>query len=149
MKIIDLLEDVNKEYWLNKINESDWKAGKYLYKIIKNNTIYDLCGKNTKVFILTIDTDLVSYCTLSDMDDVQPTNLTPWIGFLYTFFKYRKNKYAKMLVDRCMEISKNKGYEYVYISTNHIGLYEKYGFSFYEIQKDISGDDTRVYRIKL
>lgn len=149
MKIIDLLEDVNKEYWLNKINESDWKAGKYLYKIIKNNTIYDLCGKNTKVFILTIDTDLVSYCTLSDMDDVQPTNLTPWIGFLYTFFKYHKNKYAKMLVDRCMEISKNKGYEYVYISTNHIGLYEKYGFSFYEIQKDISGDDTRVYRIKL
>ena len=38
------------------------------------------------------------------------------------------------------------GMEYVYISTNHEGLYEKYGYGFYQMMKDISGEDSRVYR---
>lgn len=36
--------------------------------------------------------------------------------------------------------------EYIYISTNHIGLYEKYGYEFYKMEKDIEGKDSRVYR---
>ena len=38
------------------------------------------------------------------------------------------------------------GMEYVYISTNHEGLYEKYGYAFYQMMKDIGGEDSRVYR---
>ena len=33
-----------------------------------------------------------------------------------------------------------------YISTNHIGLYEKYGYTFLETAQDISGSETRIYR---
>ena len=36
--------------------------------------------------------------------------------------------------------------KYTYISTNHIGLYEKYGYTFLETAEDISGGETRIYR---
>ena len=39
--------------------------------------------------------------------------------------------------------------EYVYVSTNHIGLYEKGGYEFFKYMKDIEGSDSRVYRKKL
>ena len=38
------------------------------------------------------------------------------------------------------------GREYIYISTNHTGLYEKYGYEFFQMDKDIGGEDSRVYR---
>lgn len=41
---------------------------------------------------------------------------------------------------------KERGQEYIYISTNHIGLYEKYGYEFFQMMKDVGGEDSRVYR---
>ena len=34
----------------------------------------------------------------------------------------------------------------IYISTGETGLYEKYGYQFWKIMKDVAGDDSRVYR---
>lgn len=80
------------------------------------------------------------------MDDIQPTNLSPWIGFLYTFPDYRGHNYAGMLLDYAESIATVMEREYIYISTNHVGLYEKYGYEFYNMEKDINGEDSRVYR---
>lgn len=35
--------------------------------------------------------------------------------------------------------------EHIYISTNATGLYEKYGYRFYRMMKDIENEDSRVY----
>ena len=37
------------------------------------------------------------------------------------------------------------GLEKVYISTTHIGLYEKYGYGFLTQMKDMCGEMSRVY----
>ena len=92
---------------------------------------------------------LVSFCTFAPKDDIQPTDLSPWIGFLYTFPEYRGNKYAGMLLDYAESIATVMEREYIYISTNHNGLYEKYGFEFYKTEKDINGEDSRIYRKNL
>ena len=36
--------------------------------------------------------------------------------------------------------------EYVYVSTDEEGLYEKYGFDFFEKMKTGWGEESRVYR---
>ena len=41
------------------------------------------------------------------------------------------------------------GRETVYISTDHIGLYEKYGYDFFKTAKSVGGEETRIYRKKL
>ena len=94
------------------------------------------------------DNKLISFCTYAPLDDIQPTKLNPWIGFLYTFSLYRGNHYVKYLLDKALALAIKDKKEYVYISTNHIGLYEKYGFEFYKIENDIEGFPSRIYRKK-
>ena len=148
MKVIEYFNAEDKELWLSKIAASDWGAGQYLAYLIKENKLFDLIGK-AKVLMLIDDQNLVSFCTLAEKDDVQPTELTPWIGWIYTFPAYRGNRLAGELLSNAEELAKQGGAIHTYISTNHIGLYEKYGYEFFTMAKDVEGEDTRVYRKKL
>lgn len=146
MKIINYFTSTNQLHWLEQIGSSDWGAGKYLYQLLKDNQLQQLVGEKTKLLMLTDGDDLVSFCTLAEKDDVQPTTLTPWIGFVYTFPAYRGNRYAGQLLKYAEKLAKNDGCKNVYISTNHVGLYEKYGYSFLTETQDINGENTRVYK---
>lgn len=148
MKVIEYFNAENKELWLSKIAASDWGAGQYLAYLIKENKLFELVGK-AKVLMLIDDENLVSFCTLAEKDDVQPTELTPWIGWIYTFPTYRGNRLSGELLSNTEELAKQGGATHTYISTNHIGLYEKYGYEFFTMAKDVEGEDTRVYRKKL
>lgn len=52
-----------------------------------------------------------------------------------------------LLLDFAYTTSKKEGIRHIYISTGENGLYEKYGYSFYKMMKDMDGEDSRVYRI--
>jgi GNAT superfamily N-acetyltransferase len=147
MEIIDYYSSNNREHWLNQINKSDWIAGKYLYQLLLTNSLKELCSTTTKVLLLFDSDNLLSFCTLAEQDDVNCPTLYPWIGFVYTFPEHRNKHYAGKLLEHAYNLSKKKGHSKIYISTNEIGLYEKYGYSFLGIMKDKHGDDTRVYCI--
>ena len=49
------------------------------------------------------------------------------------------------MTENTPKIAKKNGNKNIYISTNEIGLYEKYGFEFYTILKDLGDKDSRVY----
>ncbi len=101
--------------------------------------------KLKKVLMLVDGENLISFCTFADKDDIQPTELTPWIGWVYTFPHYRGHRYVGKLLSYAEALAKTDGINSIYISTNHNGLYEKYGYEFFEIMKDIHGEDSRVY----
>lgn len=148
MKIIEYFTSENQAYWLSALRKSDWGAGQYLYTLLRDGKLKDLVGQTALVPML-IDEEtrrLVSFCTFAPLDDIQPTRLTPWIGFVYTFPEYRGHRYAGKLLTFAESIATVMGKEFIYISTGHTGLYEKYGYAFYEICKDVSGEDSRVYR---
>ena len=148
MKIIEYFTTENKEHWLKEIKKCDWEAGQYLHQLLSENSLKQKLGGTALVPMLVDEDRLVSFCTFAPKDDIQPTDLFPWIGFLYTFPEYRGNKYAGMLLDYAESIATVMEREYIYISTNHDGLYEKYGFEFYKTEKDINGEDSRIYRKK-
>lgn len=145
MKIIEYFSTENKEYWLSKMKQSDWGAGQYLHELLKNQKLKQLVGENTKVLMLVDGKELVSFCTFAEKDDIQPTDLTPWIGWVYTFPDYRGNRCAQKLLSHAETLAEEAGIKNIYISTNHTGLYEKYGYEFFKMMKDVNGEDTRVY----
>ena len=146
MKIINFYETNNKEYWISQISKSDWGAGQYLAYLLQENKLFDLVGENSRVLMLIEGENLISFCTLAKLDDVQPTDLTPWIGFVYTYPEYRGKRLAGELLTFAEKLAKQDGATDVYISTNHIGLYEKYGYEFFTEAKDVEGENTRVYK---
>ncbi len=146
MRIIEYFTTENKEYWLNEMEKSDWGAGKYLYQLLRDNRLKSLVGETALVPMLVDGDKLISFCTLAPLDDIQPTDMSPWVGFAYTFPQYRGHRYLGLLLDYAESVAANMGMEYIHISTGHTGLYEKYGYEFFKMEKDIDGEDSRIYR---
>ena len=145
MKIIDYFRAEDPAHWLEEMEKSDWDAGKYLHDLLLNDSLKELVGENTRVLLLTEGETLISFCTLAPMDDIRPTDLTPWIGFVYTFPAFRGQGYAEKLMRHAEELAKADGAASVHVSTNHVGLYERYGYTFFGMMKDVGGEDSRVY----
>lgn len=146
MQVIEYFNCDRPEYWLYQIKKSDWDAGQYLYELLSKNKLHDVVGENPKVLMLTNEDELISFCTYSEKDDIQPTMLTPWIGFVYTFPQYRGHRYVGKLFQEIENLAKAEKVHDIFISTNHTGLYEKYGCEFYQMMNDVHGEPSRVYR---
>lgn len=145
MKVINYYEQDNKEYWLEEIGKSEWRAGKYLYELIRDEKLKKLCGESTKVLLLVDDDKLISFCTYAEKDEIQPTDLTPWMGFVFTFPEFRGHHYFGQMFDEVERLVREDGYSKLYISTDAVGLYEKYGCEFFQMMKNVNDEDCRVY----
>lgn len=145
MEFLEYFSTENKNHWIEKISQCDWDAGQYLAYLLKSNGLFDLVGENSRVLLLTEGDELISFCTLAKYDDVQPTELTPWIGWIYTFPAFRGKRLAGKLLEYAESLAKDDCAEAVHISTNHDGLYEKYGYEFLRYDKDVEGEDTKIY----
>lgn len=146
MQIIDYFNCDQPEHWLRQIKKSDWGAGQFLYELLSENSFKNAVGENSTVLLLTQGNELISFCTYAEKDDIQPTALTPWIGFVYTFPEHRGHRYAGELFSEIEKLAKAEKVHDIFISTNHIGLYEKYGYEFYQIMNDMEGEPSRVYK---
>ena len=149
MRVVNYFDSDNKEHWLNEIRKGDWSAAAFLYELLNKESFFDTVGENSKVLLLTDGDELISFCTYAEKDDIQPTELTPWIGFVYTFPKHRGHHYVSLLMEEAERLAMEDGISEVYISTNHIGLYEKYGCEFKTEMKDMNGELSRVYVKKI
>ena len=149
MQIIDFYECADQSHWIDEIDKCDWRAGAFLRSLLLENRLKELCGESTRLLLLADGEKLVSFCTLAELDDIRDTDITPWIGFVYTYPEYRGHRYAGRLLERACELAKEDGHKHVYISTNEDGLYEKYGFSFWKMMKDMEDSDSKVYKTDL
>ena len=145
MEIIDYFKSDNPDHWLAEIKKSDWGAAPALARFIEENSFHEKLGEGT--LLLLADGDrLVSFMTFTAKDCIDDDTLTPWIGFVYTFPEYRGRRCAGKLIRRCEEIAAENGLPTIFVCSDHLGLYEKYGFSYIENRVDIYGGDSRIYR---
>lgn len=143
------LDAGEQKLWLTKIGSSDWRAGKYLFQILSDGSFRRLYGEKSKVFLLTQGNDLISFCSYAEKDDIPETELTPWIGFIYTFPEFRGKRRIGKLIERIHHLAKEQGYKSLYVSTDQKGLYENFGFSFLQEAKDSRGEPSLVYQMKI
>lgn len=145
MKIIEFFECKNKDYWLYKISESDWRTGKYLFELLKSNQFFLKFGTNAKVLMLVDDNNLLAFCTLSQKKYDINSELSPWLGCVYTFPEYRGNRYSEKLMQHAERIVCELGKDKLFVSTKHEELYEKYGYIYYGLMTDWRNEKQRVY----
>ena len=136
-----------EEKFLTQIERCEWRAAKYLAHLLKEDKLQTALGGGGKLYLLTEGDTLVSFITLSERDCISVSECakTPWLGFFHTAPEYRGKRLGKMLIDHACDCAHEKGYHRIYIATDHIGLYEKYGFTYLKNATDIYGEDSRVY----
>lgn len=146
MEIIEYFSDKNKEHWRREISAAQWSAAGFLVHLLDNDEEREnALGEYAKLFLMTDAKRLVSFCTLSIKDCIEDDKLFPWIGFVYTFPEYRGNRFSEKLISHAENTALENGWSRAYIATDHIGLYEKYGYVYMESRKDCWGELSRIY----
>ena len=143
MQILNYFQADNQPHWLAAIAENEWRAAKHLARLLEQGNFHDEVGKGT-VYLLTEGDKLVSFLTLAERDCVD-VPYGPWIGFVHTAPEYRGHRYIGKLIEHACSVARGHGAARVYLSTDHIGLYEKYGFTYLENRVSIYGEDSRIY----
>lgn len=144
MRIIDYFQAENQAHWLERIAAHEWSAARFLAALLTKGTFHEAVGKGT-VFLLTDGDQLVSFVTLTERDCVDAPDLAPWIGFVHTAPEYRGHRHVGKLLDHACAVACQHGAARVYLCTDHVGLYEKHGFTYLENRVSINGEDSRVY----
>lgn len=144
-----ILEYKNEQFILDYFRECSWCAAKFLYQLIIENKVEEVLGEKTKLVVLVDNDKVISFATYAKRDCVKDDTMYPWIGFVYTQKEYRGHRYSQKVIDYIIEKARNDGYSNIYLATDCVGFYEKYGFVFSEEKIDIYGDLSRIYKYDL
>ena len=147
MVIIDYHNTVNPGWWLNRLGQCDWTAGQHLHRVLEEGRFHELYGEKARLLMLADGTKLASFCTYAQRDDIPDTDLTPWMGFVYTAPEYRGRRLAGRLIAEVKALAREDGYDALWVSTGETGLYEKYGGVYNRTLTDRGGNGSRVYRM--
>lgn len=129
MKIINITNNTKylKEYialcyleWSEKEKELTEYIDYKLRKLKIENNIILILG-------LVDHNKLVGFISLLKKDGDCEVNLTPWYATMYVKKEYRGRGYSRILNDALLEKSKRLGYTKVYLKSNLINYYEKFG----------------------
>lgn len=147
MKIIEFFESdkTTQELLLHALRRCDWEAADFLLRLLEDGTFAETLGGKGRLFFLLDGETVVSFLTLTDQDCVAAPDMTPWIGFVFTFPEYRGKGNIGILLDHARKCTALDGVPFVFLATNHAGPYEKYGFAFLGNRKDIHGEESRLY----
>ncbi|WP_301389714.1 GNAT family N-acetyltransferase [Enterococcus entomosocium] len=132
--------------WLSvaeEINKADWKAAKYLAKKMKN---YDF--KEWEGIVISENNDqIVGFCSFV-LKDIVDLAYSPYIAIVYVDPNFRGIGISKELVKIAEKQLLKMGFQSIYIVTQHVGLYEKWGYSQIEEAEDKFGRSMRVLEKK-
>ena len=146
MKIIEFK---NEQYILEYFKECSWGAANFLYNLIIQNKVEEVLGEKTKIVVFVDGENVISFATYAKRDCIKDDSLYPWIGFVYTDESYRGHRYSQKVIDYIINKAQDAGYYNIYLATDHIGFYEKYGFDHIENRIDIYNEESRIYKYDL
>ena len=100
-------------------------------------------------YLLEDEGQIIGCAGLTTNDFISRGELYPWLTALFIEESRRGNGYAGLLMDRAKADTKKMGFEYMYLSTEHIGFYERYGYEYIGQGYHPWGGESRIYGIKV
>ena len=150
---IDLIEiqKVDKNTYLaddllNFVENFSWLDVKeHTVKVIQNWEFEDW----ETPFVAMVNGQIVGMVTIMKSDYYPLPEVFPWISTLFVSETFRGNRISGKLIDFANEYAKDIGFDRTYIPTEHIGLYEKYGYRYIKNIVNYGGDTDRLYAKEL
>ena len=146
---IDLIEiqKVDKNTYLeddllNFVENFSWLDVKeHTVRVIKNWEFEDW----ETPFVAIANEKIVGMVTIMKSDYYPLPRIFPWISTLFVSEEYRGNRIGGRLIEFANRYAKEIGFEKTYIPTEHIGLYEKYGYCYVKDIVNYGNGIDRLY----
>ncbi len=98
--------------------------------------------KIIKILGLFDDNNLIGFISLFKYDGEERRDLTPWYATMYVKKEYRGKNYSKLLNDELLKETKELGYDKVYLKSELVNYYEKFGAKYIE---DLNNGEKLYY----
>lgn len=136
MKIKNIMDDIKHLEEYAKICQVTWgkkKTNEELKKYTKEK-VKRILEEDKVISILgLLDNDkLIGFISLFKYDGLEMKNLTPWYATMYVKKEYRNKGYSKILNNAILNEAKKKGYDKIYLKSNLVNYYEKFGTKYIE-----------------
>lgn len=82
-------------------------------------------------------------------DFISRADLYPWLSSLHVDSDLRGNSYGGLLIVHVKEDAKKAGFKKLYLATDFVGYYEKYGFNYLATGYHPWGESSRIYETSL
>ena len=96
-------------------------------------------------FVAITDGKIVGMATLMKTDYYPLPEIFPWVSSVFVTEEYRGQRISGQLIDFANEYARALGFRKTYIPSEHIGLYEKYGYSYVKDIVNYGGGTDRLY----
>lgn len=150
MNMISIKE--NPEYKNKAISyiQSKWASE-------KSKMVYEDCISNCittanplpQWYLLEDKGDIIGCAGLITNDFISRMDLYPWVCALFIEESYRGNALGSLLLSKAKDDAKRGGFSSLYLCTDHIGYYEKYGFTYIGKGYHPWGESSRIYMVNL
>lgn len=141
LEYLDEVATLEYEEWAT--NKTDNKIERIEKKKIKITNMFE---DNSFCKLILLDKDiLIGFISLFPYDGEEEKELTPWYATMYVKKEYRNLRYSKILHNAILTEAENRGFKTIYLKTNLINYYEKFGAEF--IKTLNSGE--KLYKIEL
>ncbi len=99
-------------------------------------------------YLMLKNGEIIGSYGLIENDFMVRKDLLPWLCALYVDEDERGMALGSRLLAHGRQEAKELGFDRLYLCTDHIGYYEKYGWRFFGLEESEWGGMTRVYEIE-
>lgn len=96
-------------------------------------------------FVAIVDGQIVGMTSIMKTDYYPLPEIYPWISSVFVAEDYRGHKISEKLIDFANEYARENGFDRTYIPSEHIGLYEKYGYRYLNDIVNYGNGTDRLY----
>lgn len=149
MEIISIRERPEYKDTAIKYFQQSWDS---VDPIIYQDSISHSIGARDSLpqwYLLEKSGEIIGCAGLITNDFISRVDLYPWICAVYIDEKHRGNAYSTLLLDKAKYDAKKAGFSYIYLSTSHVGYYEKYDFKYIGQGYHPWGEESRIYEFQL
>lgn len=149
MRVISVRE--NPEYKDKTIGylQRSWPE---VYPVIYEDSVtHSLTSRNPlpQWYLLELDGMIIGCAGLITNDFISRVDLYPWVCAIYVDEHHRGKGYGALLLEKAKEDTAKAGFTHLYLSTDHVGYYEKYGFTYIGQGYHPWEEESRIYEIRV
>lgn len=91
------------------------------------------------------DGKIVGMCSIMKTDYYPLPDIYPWISCVFVTEEYRGGRISEKLIEYANGYARELGFDRTYIPTDHVGLYERYGYRYVRDIVNYGGGTDRLY----